>query len=370
MPALKADPDAERLAALRAHVRAGAEERPGVYRMITETGEVAYVGKSRKLRTRLLSYFRGEFPRDKSARIVREAHRIEWTYVPSEFASLLEELRLIKMLRPRLNVAQKRDDRNYGFVRLTSGRAPRLTVTRGSGAADRGGTYYGPFVGTANLQDALRELSAALGLRDCTLDGKMRFSDQMELLPAPPRTPGCLRFEIGTCLGPCVGAPTASAYGAQVHVARAFLDGTSDVPLVQLESAMRAASDRLEYERAGILRNRWQLVESLRERFSRLRFAVESLSFVYLVPGHAGEDRFYLVRRGVIRDDFAAPQSPDEWEAARARVRQVFAATHDVPGAVPSHDVDELLLVTSWFATKPEELDATIPPATLLERAD
>ncbi|MBC7896406.1 MAG: GIY-YIG nuclease family protein, partial [Cytophagaceae bacterium] len=213
MPALKVDPDAARLAELRTTVRAGAEDRPGVYRMITETGEVAYVGKSKRLRTRLLSYFRGEYPKDKSARIVREAHQIDWTYVPSEFASLLEELRLIKSLRPRLNVSQKRDDRNYGFVRITGGRAPRLTVARGTGSGERGGVYYGPFVGTANLADALRELSTALGLRDCTLDGKMRFADQMDLLPVPPRTPGCLRFEIGTCLGPCVGAPTARAYG-------------------------------------------------------------------------------------------------------------------------------------------------------------
>ena len=367
MPALKADPDAPRLADLRASVRSRAEERPGVYRMITETGEVAYVGKSKRLRSRLLSYFRGEFPKDKSARIVREAHQIEWTYVPSEFASLLEELRLIKALRPRLNVAQKRDDRNYGFVRITGGRAPRLTVARGSGAGDRGGTYYGPFVGTTQLRDALRELSSALGLRDCTLDGKMRFADQMELMTVPPRTPGCLRYEIGTCLGPCVGAPTARAYGDRVREARSFLEGDTDGPLVQLESAMRGASERMEYERAAILRDKWQLVETLRERFSRLRFAVESLSFIYMVPGHNGDDRFYLVRRGVIRDEFPAPSTSAEWDAAVARVRDVFQPHPLAAGAVPSHEVDELLLLTSWFSTRPEELDATVPAGAMLE---
>ena len=83
--------------------------------MLSSDGEIVYVGKSKKLRTRLLSYFRCSFPEDKGARIVREATRIEWDYHPSEFASLLEELRLIKLYRPRLNVAMKRDARHFAF---------------------------------------------------------------------------------------------------------------------------------------------------------------------------------------------------------------------------------------------------------------
>ena len=126
-------PDPEKLAALRAHVRAGAENRPGVYRMISEDGEVLYVGKSKALRTRLLSYFRGAWPADKGARLVALAHEIHWDYVPSEFAALRTELSLIKRLRPRANVMGKRDARHYAFLRLTPGVAPRIQVVRGPG---------------------------------------------------------------------------------------------------------------------------------------------------------------------------------------------------------------------------------------------
>ena len=90
---------------MRAHVRATAKDRPGVYRMLSSDGEIVYVGKSKRVRTRLLSYFRCAFPEEKGARILREAERIEWEYTPSEFAALREELRLIKRLRPRFNVA-------------------------------------------------------------------------------------------------------------------------------------------------------------------------------------------------------------------------------------------------------------------------
>jgi excinuclease ABC subunit C len=369
MPALtrpQRKAEVARLAELRELVRAGTTDRPGVYRMLGEGGEVVYVGKSKRLRTRLLSYFRAEYPRDKGARIVREATSIEWSYVPSEFAALLEELRLIKRLRPRFNVAMKRDARHYAFVRVAGGVAPRLTVVRGSGAGDRGGVYYGPFVGAERVGDALRELGDALGLRDCTFDSRMRFADQPDLLPLPPRTPGCIRHEIGTCLGPCVAAVRADVYDDRVRQARAFLEGRDDEPMARLREAMQAASDELAYERAGVLRDKLQRLEALHEQFSRLRFAVESLTFAYIVPGHAGDDRFYLVRRGVVRGEFPAPRTPDEWEALRVATAQVFGTGRvGAVATVPAHEVDELLLVTSWFSVHPEELQATVPATAI-----
>jgi len=374
MPALTAPErkaEAQRLAALRDHVRAQADDRPGVYRMLGEGGEVVYVGKSKRLRARLLSYFRAEYPKEKGARIVREAATIEWTYVPSEFAALLEELRLIKRFRPRFNVAMKRDARHYAFVRVAGGVAPRLTVVRGSGAGERGGTYYGPFVGAERLRDSLRELGDVLGLRDCTLDSRMRFADQGELLHLPPRTPGCIRHEIGTCLGPCVAAVHAHVYDDRVRQARAFLEGNDDEPLDRLRASMREASVELAYERAAVMRDKLQRLEGLREQFARLRFAVESLSFAYIVPGHEGEDRFYLIRRGVVRAERPAPQSTEEWDALREECARVFgtggapAGGGRVASTVPAHEVDELLLVTSWFSVKPSELQATVPAGAL-----
>ena len=125
---------------------------------MSSDGEIVYVGKSKRLRSRLMSYFRCSFPEDKGARIVREADKIEWDYTPSEFAALLEELRLIKRFRPRLNVAMKRDARHFAFIKLTRGAAPKLLVVRGAGADDAQ-IYYGPFYGADRVSNACRELS-------------------------------------------------------------------------------------------------------------------------------------------------------------------------------------------------------------------
>ena len=354
---LKPRTSEERVRELHAYVKERAENKPAVYRFVAADGEVVYVGKSKQLRSRLMSYFRGAYPDEKGARILREANEIEWEYVPSEFAALLSELRMIKRWRPRLNVALKRDGRNLCFIKLTGGVAPRLTVVRGPGTDDKA-LYYGPFLGAQRVEQSLRELSDVLGLRDCTLDRKMQFSDQRDLFPVPARTPGCLRYEVKKCLGPCIAACTSVDYMERVGMARAFLDGRDDGPLAMLHHEMMASSDRLEYERAAAYRDKFSRLEALREEFGRLRFAVESLSFMYRVRGDEGAERLYLIRRGRVRAELDPPRTTEDRESLDAILQQIFGDATDGM-QVPSHEIDELLLLSSWFKRFPAELERT-----------
>jgi excinuclease ABC subunit C len=344
----------ELVAAMRAFVRTNAKDRPGVYRMLAPDGEIVYVGKSKRIRSRLLSYFRCT-PDEKGARIVREAARIEWEYAPSEFAALLEELRLIKRFRPRLNVAMKRDARHFAFIKVTRGMAPKLAVVRGAGADDAQ-IYYGPFHGAQQVTEAVRELNDALGLRDCRIDQPMHFADQPELFQLMPRTPGCIRYEIRKCLGPCVGGCTAREYDEKVGLVRGFLDGNDDAPMRRLRTEMEEASQLMEFERAAVLRDKLQRLEGLREQFIKFRFAVETLSFVYTVPGHEGEDRVYLIRRGRVCGEYATPRSERERTKLLEMVESVFNPSDRDTAQVPAHEVDELLLLSSWFRRFPTEL--------------
>jgi excinuclease ABC subunit C len=351
-----------RVETMLGHVKAGVRQRPGVYRMISPDGEILYVGKAKNLRTRLLGYFRADFPAEKSARIIREAGEVMWDYHPSEFAALIEELRLIKKFRPRLNVMMKRDARHFAFIRITPGPAPKFMVVRGAGN-DEHGTYFGPFHGAWQLEEALRELNDVLGLRDCRIDLPMHFADQVELPVAPARTPGCIRYEIGKCLGPCVAGVSQRQYRARFKVAREYLEGRHDAPVETLRSAMEESSERLEFERAAQIRDKMLRLESLREQFERLRFAVESLSFVYTVPGHGGEDRAYVIRRGRIRAELPAPQTAEERAALGVRAAEVFAPAELKSTTVPAHEVDELMLLSSWFRKFPAELERAVPAA-------
>jgi excinuclease ABC subunit C len=347
----------DQLAAMRADVRARCADRPGVYRMTSADGEIIYVGKSKRVRTRLLSYFRCD-PDEKGSRIVRAAASIDWEYTPSEFAALLAELRLIKKLRPRLNVSMKRDARHFAFIKVTRGPANKLLVVRGASdeAAD---VYYGPYHGAQRVGEAVRELNDALGLRDCGGDRKMHFADQPELFDFAPRTPGCLRYEIRKCLGPCVAACTVNEYARRVNMARAFLDGVDDAPLEALRAEMLASSERMEFERAASRRDKLGRLEGLREQFIRFRFAVETLSFLYPVPGHDGDDRVYLIRRGRVRAERPAPRTAADRAELLALADDVFNGVEFEGATVPTHEIDELLLQSSWFRRMPEELERT-----------
>jgi excinuclease ABC subunit C len=356
------------LGVMHDEVRARAENRPGVYRMLTSAGEVVYVGKSKRVRTRLLSYFRCSFPEEKGARILREADHIEWEYTPSEFAALLQELRLIKQLRPRFNVAMKRDGRNFCFLKLTRGPAPKFLVVRGP-SQDDASVYYGPFQGAQRVGEAVRELNDALGLRDCANDQAMHFADQPELFSIFPRTPGCIRFEVRKCLGPCVGGCTAADYAARVKLARGFLDGANDGPIETLRGEMERASERLEFERAASLRDKLHRLESLKEQFLRLRFAVETLSFVYPVPGHDGSRRLYFIRRGRVRGEMDLPRTTADQARVEELIDQIFSPVERETSQIPTHEIDELLLLSSWFRRFPAELKRTRAPSPGLPSA-
>ena len=345
------------LALMKTNVKDTAADRPGVYRMLSSDGEILYVGKSKRVRSRLLSYFRCAYPEEKGARILRSAEKIEWDYTPSEFAALLQELRLIKRFRPRYNVAMKRDGRNYSFIKLTKGPASKLMVVRGPSGEDAD-IYYGPFVGAQRVEEALRELSDALMLRDCRSDLKMFFNDQTELFQLA-RTPGCIRHEIGKCLGPCIGGCTEAQYTRQVGLARAFLDGSDDGPINMLRKQMETLSGELQYERAAIYRDKLERLEALRAQFGRLRFAVENLSFVYTVPGHDGEDKVYLIRRGVVRAELSKPRSSKDRRTMKQLVDDIFSQAVSSNAQVPTHEIDELLLLSSWFRRFPKEMKRT-----------
>lgn len=353
----------EELAALKRHVEAGAAARPGVYRMLSEEGGVLYVGKSRRVRERVLSYFRCE-KREKGARILRETRAIDWAYTPSEFAALREELRLIKRFRPRFNVMGKRDANHYAFLRITEGPAPKLLVARGEAAGD--GLYYGPFIGPHLVAEAARELSDALGLRDC--------SDQVKLVfrgPGPGadgtrpvlRAPDCIRHDVGKCLGPCVTACSQQEYTESVALAKAFLEGASTGPIERLRREMVEAKERLAYERAALFRDRLHRLERLRDQFRKIRFAVESLSFVYPVSGFEGDDRVYLIRRGTLRAELPAPRSTPERLELQRLIEQVFRPGEAPGGPVRTHEIEEILLLSSWFRRHPDELAKTWAPS-------
>jgi excinuclease ABC subunit C len=367
MPALAllADPATGSLEELRSRVKATAQRRPGVYQFVDQGGGVFYVGKAKDLRARLLSYFSAPWPDSKSAHLIRGAADITWRYQPSEFAALLEELRLIARLRPFSNVRGNRTRRRMVFVKLTGGVAPKLKVTEHT--ADRVARYYGPFQSGWRTAEAIRVLSDLLQLRDCAQDRALRFADQADLFGASEPA-ACLRHELGTCLGPCAAKCSGEAYQSAVEHAAAFLESQAVAPIDRVLDAMTDASEARDFERAALWREKLEALEALFAAVSRLRAATQALSFVYGVrdrtpirQGGGRDDRVYLVHRGLVRAVAAWPRTPIERDAFAAAVERTTALPASGPAAHTAPEMDELLLVMSWFRQHPEEFESTTP---------
>ena len=373
MPALAllTEPASDSLEALRARVKATARRRPGVYQFLDASGGVFYVGKAKDLRARLLSYFSAPWPDSKSAHLIRAAADVTWRYQPSEFAALLEELRLIARLRPFSNVRGNRSRRRMVFIKLTGGVAPKLKVT--DHTTDRAARYYGPFQSGWRTAESIRVMSDLLKLRDCAQDRPLRFADQADLFGALSEPAGCLRHELGTCLGPCAGRTTAETYRAAVAEAVAFLESHAVAPIDRVLDAMADASEARDFERAALWREKLEALEELFAAVSRLRAGTEALTFVYGVrdrtaaDGGGNDDRVYLVHRGLVRALAAWPKTPIERDAFAAEVARAAAQPLAGPAARTASEMDELLLVMSWFRQHPEEFASTSPLEQWLE---
>ena len=344
------------LVRLKERVKRLAEDRPAVYRMVDPAGRVLYVGKARKLRSRLLAYFRAKFPDDKAARILQAAADIEWDYCPSEFAALLGEIRAIKKLRPPYNVAGNRN-RQAVFITMLGGAAPRLAAVKWPAGEER---IYGPFNSGDRVREGIRVLNDLLGLRDCAPKMPIVFADQGDLF-AEPRQAACLRYDIGQCLGPCAALVTQERYRAAAMDAVAFLEARAIRPIDQVVEAMGKAAKEDDFEGAARWREKFEALEWLLAANVRARAAVDLLSFVYRDPGSHGDDRAYLIRRGTIRAMFPNPTTPIEMEAFRAAVAEELAREEAPTALLPVDRLDEVMVVMAWFRKHPEALRRTSP---------
>jgi excinuclease ABC subunit C len=343
------------LGQLRDRIRAVAENRPAVYRMMDAGGRIIYVGKAKRLRTRLLSYFRAEYPDDKAARILYAASDIGWDYVPSEFAAYLGELRQIRRHRPHFN-HRGNLARRAVFIKVSGGPAPRITAGGTIGKDDQ--RCYGPFRSLGRTLEAVRTLNDLLELRDCKAEMPAVFAGQADLFDQP-RQAACMRHEFGVCSGPCAGFVTQLDYRRRVETAMAFLEGRTIQPIDRVVQAMQGAAAEARFEVAARWREKFEQLEWLLAATSRARSARDLLTFVYRDPGDFGDDRVYLVRQGVVRASFPYPNTPIEREAFRAVVAEEAARPSPPVGPLPLEAIDEVLLLMSWFRAHPEALRRT-----------
>lgn len=228
-------------------------ESPGVYLWKDDEGKVLYVGKAKRLRSRVKSYWaQDHLSSPKTRGLMRKVRDLETIVVPSESHALILEATLIKEYHPRFNIAL-RDDKSYPYIKVTVQEPfPRVIVTRR--LQDDGARYFGPYTDVGAMRRALNVVKRIFTVRSCHYN-----------LPREAPERPCLDYFIKRCQAPCVGYQTTHDYGAMIDEVVWFLDGrTSDV-VRHVRDRMTDASERLDFERAGELRDALRHLEKMEE---------------------------------------------------------------------------------------------------------
>ena len=228
-------------------------DSPGVYLWKSAGGDVLYVGKAKRLRSRVRSYFASDHVESpKTRHLVRQVADLETIVVPSEAHALILEANLIKEHRPRFNIALK-DDKSYPYIKVTVQEPfPRVIVTRR--LQSDGARYFGPYTDVGAMRRALNVVKRIFTVRSCSYDMPRE-------LPERP----CLDHHIGRCKAPCVGLQSREDYRAMIDEVTHFLDGKTDEVVRRVRGRMEDAAANLDFERAAELRDALLKLEHLEE---------------------------------------------------------------------------------------------------------
>jgi excinuclease ABC subunit C len=228
-------------------------ESPGVYLFRDAQGLVLYVGKAKRLRSRVRSYFNADHAESvKTLHLMRYVADFDTIVVPTEAHALILEANLIKEYHPRFNIAL-RDDKSYPYIKVTVQEPfPRVFVTRR--LLNDGGRYFGPYTDVGKMRRALNVVKQIFTVRSC------RYDMPREMPERP-----CLDYYIKRCKAPCILAQSQDEYRAMIEEVLIFLDGNAREVVRRVRARMDSAAEALHYEQAAELRDMLAKLERLEE---------------------------------------------------------------------------------------------------------
>jgi len=215
---------------------------PGIYRMLNHKGDILYVGKAKSLPNRLKSYVSEKNHIIRTERMLSQTFKIEITTTANESEALLLEANLIKKFKPKFNILLK-DDKSFPFIFIgNKDQWPQVTKHRGK--KDKDGFYFGPFASAGSANWTIKMLQKIFLLRVCD---DTTFKN---------RKRPCILYQIKRCSGPCVGYVEKNDYKNSVDDAIKFISGKSREIQKNLSKQMEEASEKLDFEKASIFRDR------------------------------------------------------------------------------------------------------------------
>ncbi len=323
--------------------------KPGVYIMHDSKDAIIYVGKAVSLKNRVRSYFRASTKKTpKIQKMVSLIARFEYIVTDSELEALVLENNLIKEHSPKYNTMLK-DDKTYPYIKVTISEAfPRILFSR-TMKKDRS-KYFGPYTSAAAVKDTIELMNKLYKLRTCNR------SLPQDIEKGRP----CLNYHIKQCYAPCQAYISEEEYREQVNKALEFLNGNYGPIIKELEEKMYAASEALEFEEAGKIKELLNSVKSVAQKQKITDSEGENKDYIAL----ARNDRdviiqVFFVREGKLigREHFYMKQAIHDTDAEilETFIKQFYAGTPFIPKEIfLAEDIAEREVIEEWLSKKRE----------------
>ncbi len=313
-------------------------ERPGVYLMKDNQGQIIYVGKAKILKNRVKSYFAG-IHEGKTGRLVSQIVDFEYIMTESEVEALVLECNLIKKHNPKYNILL-RDDKTYPYLMITEERHPRILVTRQINKGS--GKYFGPYPNSSAAKEAARLLNRLFPFRKC------------RQIPNRP----CLYYHLEQCLAPCVEEVPAHIYLGMRREVSSFLKGDQSGILELLQNKMQTAAQALHFERAQEYRD---LMTDLKQLGEKQNITLNDfIDRDVLGYAHTTDQmcvQIFYLRQGKLlaRDSYTFPYYEDPEEAFVSFVAQFYIERAIWPQEILLPTIISLVLSKLFPITIPQK---------------
>mgnify|MGYP000757465578 FL=1 len=328
--------------------------QPGVYIMKNKDRKIIYIGKAKKLKNRVSSYFGSHSNHSlKVIRMVENVDNFDYILCDSEFEALVLECSLIKQHQPKYNILLK-DDKGYNYIKITKEQFPRIRECKQM--LDDNATYIGPYTSNFSVKQAVEETLKIFKLPRCN---KKFPKDYGKSRP-------CLNGFMGICSAPCAGRIKQEEYANNVEDAIAFLKGGSVKAVRQMQEQMLALSENLQFEEAAKLRDRIRAIKNLEEKQKVVSINVPEED-VFALVNSKKKACFEVIRfeHGKLTDtEFWLIDSVDDLAQSRFELIERYYSMRDrIPSriAVDGEIADEELLKSFLESKRGKKLEFIHP---------
>ncbi len=326
-------------------------QKPGVYLYRDARGEIIYVGKAIRLKSRVQSYFRND-PKAtaKTVVLVRNIAEMEYIVVNNELEALILENNLIKEHRPKYNIRMK-DDKNYLYLKITREDFPQVLLVRRM--VKDGARYFGPYTSASAIRYSLSLAEKLFAYRKC----EHEFNEQ----EGKPRNPHgirpCVQFQIARCIGICKPEISKAEHDQIIGLVIDFFSGHGREILNSLETSMLNAASDMQFEKAAALRDQINQIKTILEKQHTVSTdQMDRDVFGYSIVGQSACVHLFRVRQGLLlgREEFSLDCGGDcePEEVLRRAITAYYEKAFEIPKEIlVPVDLEDVAALQDWLDT-------------------